>query len=413
MKKYPISIVVIGAGNRANKYLEYVVQNPQKVKLIGVVEPIELRRKKVADEFDLNPNCCFSCYEQFFASKIQTDAVFICTPEDKHFEPCMKAIVAGYNVLLEKPIAQSRAECEQIRIAAEAKGVIVGVCHVLRYHPYFQKIKQIVDSGYLGQIISINHTAEINLDRMMHSYVRGIFNNEHTSNPLLIAKCCHDVDFLLWLCTSRCKRVSSFGSLRWFKAENAPQGSAARCVECNIENGCPYSAIDLYRNRREWIYNFNVPLDGCIEEVIEQELQRGRYGRCVFRCDNDVADHQIVNMEMDDGITISLVVNAFTHDDCRRTHIKLTNGEIDGDEKSLRVRHFRDGEDFVIDFSHLSSQPYHAGADLNVVEAFIQAVSSSCKSMCSDIADAVASHIVCFDAERSRREGRVVNINWC
>lgn len=142
MKKYPISIVVIGAGNRANKYLEYVVQNPQKVKLIGVVEPIELRRKKVADEFDLNPNCCFSCYEQFFASKIQADAVFICTPEDKHFEPCMKAIVAGYNVLLEKPIAQSRAECEQIRIAAEAKGVVVGVCHVLRYIRIFKKLSR-------------------------------------------------------------------------------------------------------------------------------------------------------------------------------------------------------------------------------------------------------------------------------
>lgn len=406
------SIVVIGAGNRANKYLEYLVRNPQTVKLVGVVEPNDLRREKIADEFSLQPSSCFTCYEQFFASRIKADAVFICTPDDKHFEPCMRAIEAGYNVLLEKPIAQSLEECEQICKAAKRSGVVVGVCHILRYHPYFQKIKQIVDAGSLGKIISINHTAEINLDRMTHSYVRGIFSNECTSSPLLVAKCCHDIDFLLWLCSSRCKRVSSFGSLSWFKEENAPQGSAARCVECGVESNCPYSAVSLYRNRKEWVSNFNVPSGGSIEDVIEQELQSGRYGRCVFRCGNDVADHQIVNMEMEDGATISIAINAFTRDDCRRTHIKLTNGEIDGDERSLRVRHFRNGEDYVIDYSHLERQPYHAGADLNIVEAFLRAISPCCEKMCSDITDAVASHIVGFNAERSRREGRVVNINW-
>ena len=412
MNQRQISVVVIGAGNRANKYLEYVTRNRQKVKLVGVVEPVDLRRERVAEEFNLEPSNCFTCYEQFFAAKIQADAVFICTPEDKHFEPCMMAIDAGYNVLLEKPIAQSLEECEQIRQAANRRGVVVAVCHILRYHPYFQKIKQIVDSGSLGQIISINHTAEINLDRMMHSYVRGIFSNEQSSNPLLVAKCCHDIDFLLWLCSSRCKRVSSFGSLSWFKEENAPSGSSARCVACKVESNCPYSAVDLYRNRKEWIANFNVPSGGRLEDVIEQELLSGRYGRCVFHCDNDVVDHQVVNLEMEDGVTMSIAVNAFTRDDCRRTHIKLTNGEIDGDERSLRVRHFRNGEDYVLDYSHLEGQPYHAGADLNIVDAFLQAISSCGEGFCSDIADAIESHVVCFNAERSRREGVTVDINW-
>lgn len=404
----PITIVAIGAGNRTNKYLEYAVRNPDRLKLVGVAELNDIRRHAIAAKFGLAPECCFADYDLFFENPVPADAVLIGTPENMHFEPCMKAIEAGYNVLLEKPIAQSLPECCRIAEAARRKGVIVGVCHVLRYHPYFIKIKEIVDSGELGEIISISHLAAVGLDRTTHGFVRGMWRREEITNPMLISKCCHDIDFLLWLTEARCRKLSSFGSLRWFRSENAPAGSTARCIDCPLEKECPYSAVDLYYNRRDWISNFDIPEGSTLDEVILRELRSGDYGRCVFRCDNDVVDHQIVSMEMDNAVTISFSMDAFTLGDQRETHIRLTAGEIDGDERTLRVRKFRGGKEQVYDFSGILGKPFHAGADLNLVEDFVDTLSRREHHFRTTIGNSVESHRICFEAERSRLTGQTV-----
>ena len=404
----PVSIVAIGAGNRTNKYLEYVRRNPDKARLIGVVELNDLRRQKVADEFDLDASCCYTDYRDFFRSPLKADAVMICTPENKHFEPAMLAIEAGYHVLLEKPIAQTLEECMAIGEAARRKNVIVSVCHVLRYHPYFIKLKELACSGELGNIISINHCTSVGVDRATHSFVRGLWSREADTNPMLISKCCHDIDFLLWLTKTRCRKITSFGSLRWFRSKNAPEGSAERCVDCKVEAQCPFSAVDLYRVRRDWISNFDIPQGKTIDQVIEDELREGKYGRCIYHCDNDVVDHQIVSMEMDSEVTINFSMDLFTLKDHRKTHICLTEGEIDGNETLLRVRRFRGGAETVYDFSNLSHQPFHAGADLDIVADFIDAIHSEEKYLRTSIDLSVESHRICFEAERSRKEQRMV-----
>ena len=404
----PVSIVAIGAGNRTNKYLEYVRRNPDKARLIGVVELNDLRRQKVAVEFGLDASCCYTDYRDFFRSPLEADAVMICTPENMHFEPAMLAIEAGYHVLLEKPIAQTLEECMAIGEAARRKNVIVSVCHVLRYHPYFIKLKELACSGELGNIISINHCTSVGVDRATHSFVRGLWSREADTNPMLISKCCHDIDFLLWLTKTRCRKITSFGSLRWFRSKNAPEGSAERCIDCKVEAQCPFSAVDLYRIRRDWISNFDIPQGKTIDQVIEDELREGKYGRCIYHCDNDVVDHQIVSMEMDSEVTINFSMDLFTLKDHRKTHICLTEGEIDGNETLLRVRRFRGGAETVYDFSNLSHQPFHAGADLDIVADFIDAIHSEEKYLRTSIDLSVESHRICFEAERSRKEQRMV-----
>ena len=404
----PVSIVAIGAGNRTNKYLEYVRRNPDKARLIGVVELNDLRRQKVAVEFGLDASCCYTDYRDFFRSPLEADAVMICTPENMHFEPAMLAIEAGYHVLLEKPIAQTLEECMAIGEAARRKNVIVSVCHVLRYHPYFIKLKELACSGELGNIISINHCTSVGVDRATHSFVRGLWSREADTNPMLISKCCHDIDFLLWLTKTRCRKITSFGSLRWFRSKNAPEGSAERCIDCKVEAQCPFSAVDLYRVRRDWISNFDIPQGKTIDQVIEDELREGKYGRCIYHCDNDVVDHQIVSMEMDSEVTINFSMDLFTLKDHRKTHICLTEGEIDGNETLLRVRRFRGGAETVYDFSNLSHQPFHAGADLDIVADFIDAIHSEEKYLRTSIDLSVESHRICFEAERSRKEQRMV-----
>ena len=404
----PVSIVAIGAGNRTNKYLEYVKRNPDKVKLVGVVELNDIRRRSIATRFGLSDEQCFTDYHAFFQHPALADAVMICTPENMHFEPTMLAVERGYHVLLEKPIAQTLEECMLIAEAARKHDVLVSVCHVLRYHPYFMKIKELVDSGELGHIISINHRTSVGVDRTAHGFVRGIWRKEAVSNPMLMSKCCHDIDFLLWLTKTPCRKLTSFGSLRWFKEKNAPEGSADRCLDCKVENRCPFSAIDLYRVRRDWIANFDVPEGKTIEEVIEDQLRHGLYGRCVYRCDNDVVDHQIVSMEMESEVTVNFSMDIFTLKDNRETHISLTEGEIDGDETRLRVRRFRGAEETIYDFSDLAHQPFHAGADLAIMADFIEAIQQDRKDVVTSIDHSVESHRICFEAERSRKEKRTI-----
>ena len=408
MNSKPISIVAIGAGNRTNKYLEYVKQHPDKAKLVGVVELNEIRRNKIAEKFCLEPSACFTDYHDFFRSSLKVDAVMICTPENMHYEPCMMAIEAGYHVLLEKPIAQTPEECIAIGEAARRKNVIVTVCHVLRYHPYFMKLKELACSGELGNIISINHRTAVGVDRAAHSFVRGPWRKESETNPMLISKCCHDIDFLLWLTKTRCRKLTSFGSLRWFKSTNAPEGSAHRCIDCQVESQCPFSAVDLYRIRRDWIANFDVPQGKNIDEVIEEELKQGLYGRCIYHCDNDVVDHQIVSMEMESEVTINFSMDIFTLEDHRATQICLTEGEIEGDETQIKVRRFRGGEETIYDFSDIKHKPFHAGADLDLMADFIEAIQTEGKYLRTSIDLSVESHRICFEAERSRKEKRTI-----
>lgn len=408
MNNKQVSIVAIGAGNRTNKYLEYVKQHPDKAKLVGVVELNEIRRNKIAEKFCLEPSACFTDYHDFFRSSLKVDAVMICTPENMHYEPCMMAIEAGYHVLLEKPIAQTPEECIAIGEAARRKNVIVTVCHVLRYHPYFIKLKELACSGELGNIISINHRTAVGVDRAAHSFVRGPWRKESETNPMLISKCCHDIDFLLWLTKTRCRKLTSFGSLRWFKSTNAPEGSAHRCIDCQVESQCPFSAVDLYRIRRDWIANFDVPQGKNIDEVIEKELEQGLYGRCIYHCDNDVVDHQIVSMEMESEVTINFSMDIFTLEDHRATQICLTEGEIEGDETQIKVRRFRGGEETIYDFSDIKHKPFHAGADLDLMADFIEAIQTEGKYLRTSIDLSVESHCICFEAERSRKEKRTI-----
>lgn len=410
MKERRVKVAAIGAGNRMRTYMHYVAEHPEKVELVAVAEPNELRLKAMGDGFGLGADRRFKNYDDFFAHSIEADGVMIATPDDKHFAPCMKALEAGYNILIEKPVAQRTEEWRQIEEKAREKNLRVSVCYVLRYHPLFVKLREIVASGRLGKIIAVEHCERVGLDRTTHSYVRGIWNTREKGNEMLLAKCCHDVDLLLWLTGEECRRVSSFGSLRWFRAENAPEGAAERCVDCAREQLCPYSAVDLYRRRREWIGNFDVgPLE-TLDEVIERELRVGRQGRCVFRCENDVVDNQAVLMEMTDGTVVTLSMSLFTIDDHRSTDIHLSEGEIYADEKTIRITDFRTREREELDFSHLKGVPYHAGADLAIVEEFVDAIAEGRGIHGTSIGEALKSHYICHAADVSRLTGRVVSL---
>lgn len=399
-----VRLVAIGAGNRMRTYMHYLEEHPEEAQLVAVVDPAQFRRNRMGDKLGVPMHRRYADYSAFFKDKVDADAVIICTPDDQHYRPCMQAIRNGYHVLLEKPIAQTRQQCERICQAAHRHHVIVSICHVLRYHPTFLKIKQIVDSGELGQIISVNYTEGVGLDRATHSYVRGSWRRKETSNSMLLAKCCHDVDYLLWLTESPCRHLASYGTLRWFRSANAPKGSALRCLDCQVEDKCPYSAKDLYLRRHEWIRNFDVPDGKSLDEVIIEELKHGPLGRCVYHCDNDVVDHQVLLMQLENETTITLSMDIYTLQDHRQITLHGTHGELSSDESTISITTFRPRKTVSYDFTDLVRQPYHGGADMHIISDFIKAVRGEETHLPSLIDDALKSHIVCFEAERYRQK---------
>ncbi len=400
----PLSIAVIGAGNRARKYLQYIIANPHEARLAAIADPNHLRCEHFARQAGADTSICFNSMEEMIAANIKIDAVIIASPDALHYSQTLEAINHGYHVLLEKPIAQTAKECRDILETAREKGVIVKVCYVLHFHPYFKKLRQLIESGRYGSPISISHRAPVGIDRAGHVYVRDIWSRKETSGPLLTSKCCHDLDLIVWYTGSRCRRLASFGSLSWFKAENAPEESAQRCLDCKVERQCPFSAIDLYRRRHEWTGNFDIKDGESLEDVIERELSTGRHGRCVYHCDNDVVDHQVLAMEMESGVSVNFSMDVFTIDGHRTTRVSLTNGEIYGNELSLTAVRFAPRETVTFDFADLDGAPYHAGADLATVADFIATILSGEDLSDTGIDKSIESQRICELAEHSRTD---------
>ncbi|MBN3034900.1 MAG: Gfo/Idh/MocA family oxidoreductase, partial [Bacteroidales bacterium] len=238
----PVTCIVLGAGNRGNVYGNYAVKHPEQMQVVGVAEPIPLRQQRFGEKHGIPEERRFVTWEHVFKREKFADAVIITTPDHLHYGPAMQALAMGYDLLLEKPIAQRWSECRDILQLAGKNDRIVAICHVLRYAPYYRKIKEEIESGVLGDIVSIQHMEPVQHIHMSHSFVRGNWRNEAESNPILLAKSCHDLDMLVWWSGRSCRYVSSFGSLRLFREENAPEGSTARCTDgCAVEAQCPYS----------------------------------------------------------------------------------------------------------------------------------------------------------------------------
>lgn len=325
------------------------------------------------------------------------------------------------HLLLEKPMATTPEDCRKIAAACDAAGVMLCVCHVLRYAPMNRRISELIQMGAIGDVISINHTEPVGYFHFAHSFVRGNWREEASSAPALLAKCCHDVDLIRhWMRPAVVSRVSSFGSLSHFTAANKPAAAADRCVDCSLSETCPYSAERIYMDKmraghKGWPVSV---LAGEPDiESIGEAIASGPYGRCVYSCDNDVCDHQVVAFEFDGGgRTATLTMVAFTEKLCvRQTHIYGTLGQIDcTDDRTVTVFDFETQSRTTHD-CEAESPPGghwgHGGADFHLIDSFVKAIATKDPSLiATDASDALASHLLVFAAEEARLSKSVVNV---
>ena len=400
-----LKAIVLGAGYRGRAYSDYAAAHPDQLEIVGVADPLQ------ADTIPAPRK--WTDWRDCLAERPEADIVMITMPDDLHHEPALIALEAGYHLLLEKPISPTEAECREVIAKAQEKGKLVLVGHVLRYTRYFAHIKAIIDSGEIGDVVTINHQESAGFWKIAHAYVRGIFANSEKASPIILAKCSHDFDLFAWWLGCRCRRVSSFGSIKLFRPENAPAGATKRCIDCpeSIRRHCLWDAHKMYLDFDELRYLFADSSFGAMHKLIRDSP----YGRCVYHCDNDVPDHQTVIMEFDGGATVTHTMTGFTGRNVRTTRISGTRGEIIGDGDVLDVRRFDGGdlETGVPPAFCIKNSSRHGGGDFNLVAEMLRILRRNDPDEINRVtAEALESHVIAFAAERSRLAGgQVVEID--
>ena len=412
-----IKIIVVGAGGRGKDYTDIMARFPEKFQVVGVAEPIESRREYMRTKHNILAENCFDTWEKILEKPKFADAAIISTMDRMHFAPAMEAIRKGYNLLLEKPAAPTAEECLAIESEAKKYGVRILVCHVLRYSPFYVTLKSLIDKGEIGRVMSIQHAEGVGNVHQSHSFVRGNWGNAEKSSPMLLQKSCHDMDILQWLVGKECKRVSSFGSLTYFIKENAPEGSPDYCIEgCPMAAECPYNAVKLYYDDKDndWFRNAATGIVSPTDDEVAHALRTTQYGKCVFKCDNNVVDHQVVNLEFEDGTVVDFNMSAFNKGG-RYIRVMGTKGEIlnRNTDGILELYKFEDGSKTLIDIKTYGDTIVsgHGGGDEGIVHALYDYLTTGViTEQLSEIGISVKNHMIAFAAEESRHTGKVVNV---
>ncbi len=449
-----IKAICIGAGSRGiDAYGYYALKNPKRLKFIGVAEPRKEWREKFIRLHKIPKENVFNSYEELFAKEQFARAAVICTPDQMHVEPTILALERGYDVLLEKPMANTLEGCLKLVRKAEEVKKHLQICHVLRYTNFWSTIKSFIDSGQLGDIITISHRENVSYWHMAHSFVRGNWRNSDITSPMILAKCCHDMDLLYWIIGKKPISISSFGSLSFYRPESAPPGAPLRCTDgCPVGDTCMFNAIKIYidldgyynmgkncpsrafrffshhRNAirhmshiirplkrlvdfKEWPVN-TITSDLTLEGKMKA-LREGPYGRCVFHCDNNVVDHQQTLIEFSNGVTAELTMHGHSALEGRSIRIDGTKGTLIGSFMGWDDLYFiesQNGEKRQLIKPKITIEA-HGGGDLKLTEGFVNSLQPDYKLVpLTDARAALESHLMAFAAEKARLEKKVIDM---
>lgn len=408
------TVAIIGVGARGGDvYGSLLAETKQDAfKIVSICDLKEERLTRFGEIFGVAENARFTDEEVFFQEK-RADLLIVATPDKCHVRHCLKGFELGYQIMTEKPLSDNKEECEALLAAQKKAGATALVCHVLRYAPAFVKTAELLQQGEIGQLVAIDALERVGYAHYAHSYARGNWRKLAISAPMILAKCCHDLDLLQFYANSKCKSISSVGDLVYFKEENAPEGSTARCLDCPHSATCPYSAVKQYltywkeTNCPEDHWPFNIMAQAPVtEEKILTSLKEGPYGRCVYRSDNDVVDHQLTTMTFENGVKATLTMTGFTAMGGRRYNFHGTLGELVLDEAlNTLTLHKYGSEAVVYTLSDLREKGYgHGGGDGKLIDCLYDMLNGNASAATSFEAS-IESHLMGICAEESRLQG--------
>ena len=405
-----VDAVLIGAGSRGRDvYGAYARANPGELRFVAVAEPDDARRGVFAAAHGIPAERCFRSGEELCAAGELAPLAVVATSDTDHAGPALAAFAAGYHVLLEKPLAASWPDCRAIVDAAARANRMLQLGHVFRYTGFYARAAEILASGELGELMTVEMAEHVTYWHMAHSFVRGTWRRRADAAPMLVAKCCHDLDLLAWFVGRPAREVASFGTLSHFRPDRAPAGSGERCVACAIAPTCPFDAVAFYvHDRRGWPWS-TIALEQTAASR-RAAVETGRYGRCVWRCDNDVVDHQVAAFHFDGDVTATFTMHGFAPRGGRTLRLVGTEGELAGafETGTLTVQRLRQPAREERD---LNTGGGHGGGDFALIGAFLDALRrDDAVGVLASGAASLASHAMGFAAEAARQTGQVTDI---
>ena len=407
-----VNLALIGAGNRGQGIFgNYTLEMPHRAKFTAVVEPDQDKREFFAKNHKIAPERCFDNYRDFFAAKFKDiEGVVIATQEDHRIEPVLKSMVSGYHILVEKPLCTNVKELIDLYDAAKDYYGILIVCHQMRLIPFYKTVKSLIDSGKYGEIVCVQHSENLSYSHMAHSFVRGYFNSERLT-PMLLAKACHDFDLLAHVIGKKAKRIASFGALKHFRKENCPEGAPKFCLDgCKHYHTCPYHVLKLYFEAdtdQAYLRQMGVVKD---KDHLRELLAKNRFGKCVFQTDNDVVDHQTVQVEFEDDVHVAFTMCGHNGLERRISKYSMTNGEIHCDTTNFEIKVYS-FEPTLEETIKVPAGGTHGGGDRAIMDNFVDAIETGDKSnLLTPIKDSLEGHLMVFAAEEARTAGTVVDI---
>jgi predicted dehydrogenase len=412
----PVDAVLVGAGNRGRfVFGGYALAKPDRLRITALAEPDDEKREQMAGEHGIPRERRFRDWKELLGGARLAPLAIVATGDTLHAEPALAALAGGYHVLLEKPMAPTPGECVRVVDAAEAAQRMLQIGHVLRYTPFYRRVHEITLSGVLGELVSLDLREDVAYWHMTHSFVRGKFRNREIAAPIILAKSCHDLDLMVWFAARPAIRVSSFGSLAHFRAAAAPAGAPQRCTDgCPAQRDCPHDAERFYLGpddgiARIWPWS-DLSLDPA-RESRRRALARGPYGRCVYRCDNDVADHQVVAVEFEGGATASLTMQGLGSVEKRTVRISGTRGELFGVLQSGAIEVSRHGVFGSERHEMGGSELGHFGGDGGLLDHFSEVLArGAAGEVRASGRVSLESHLLGFAAERARLSGSVIEM---
>ena len=410
-----LRLALLGCGSRGRTYFRIAATMPERYELVAVADRDPAKTATLAELREPGEIKVFDSDEALFAEGKIADVLLICTQDADHYGHAMKALEAGYDILLEKPASETLERCEDLDRKAKELGRRIMLCFVLRYTPFYRAVREFIDSGRLGRVMSIRASEGVEAFHQAHSYVRGHWSNTSKSSPMIVAKCSHDTDLMCWFAGSEPKVVTSHGSLDWFKKDNAPAGAPLRCTDgCPVAEDCIYDAHRYLDEKRNFLRMVmpgaegeSMTAEGVADEEIMEFIKTSDWGRCVYHCDNDVVDHQVVATEMENGVTATLTMTAF---DCNRTiEIHGTRGTLRGGEPyqegGAAELWFRDHyggkfEEVPVEQPQADGYSSHGGGDYGIIDTLDRLLAGP--NAMEPGLDGIAGHRLAYRAEESR-----------
>lgn len=410
-----LTVAILGCGVRGECYADAMLIFPDWYKIVALCDPDSNQIKKTHDALGLADTLDFTDVELFFEEK-RADLLVIATPDRDHIPQAVRAMNLGYHLLLEKPISDSREQLQLLLDTQKRTERKVSVCHVLRYGKGYLKCAEILQSGVLGKLYAIDHSERVAYWHWAQAYVRGYCADIKLSHPSILAKCCHDLDLIQSYVGAKCKSVTSVGNLCYFKPENAPEGSADRCVDCAYVDTCAYSAkriyvdswIDAGKPEFQWPWNKVYPAFPLTKDGLEEGIKTSMYGACAYKCHVDMVDHQMVQMTFENGVHASLKMVFGATPPGRRMTFFCTLGELQFDERTDTIEIMPFGkEKKVINLKDIvigGGQMGHGGGDLELIRSLYNELVGNALERTS-LAESIESHLMGIAAEESRKEG--------